>query len=198
MYNNKKYYSNKPNKYYNQKKSKKNYHLSKYLSLVLRHKAKDFGLDVESSGFIKLDDIINLPQSQKYSLSLSKIKEIVDNDEKGRFELVNRPPYYIRAVQGHSMSEVTNEETLSQLNKNTIFDFPTVVHGTQEEAWMLIVKSGLNKMNRNAILSGDNDIIKILDKTVNSNFVLAETLLYFFEKKCIELLANLFLFINYK
>ena len=151
MYNNKKYYSNKPNKYYNQKKSKKNYHLSKYLSLVLRHKAKDFGLDVESSGFIKLDDIINLPQSQKYSITLTKIKEIVDKDEKGRFELVNRPPYYIRAVQGHSMSEVTNEETLSQLNKNTIFDFPTVVHGTQEEAWMLIVKSGLNKMNRNAI-----------------------------------------------
>ena len=151
MYNKKKYYNNKSNKYYDQKKSKKNIHISKFLSLVLRHKAKDFGLNVEPSGFIKLDDIIDLPQSQKYSLSLSKIKEIVDNDEKGRFELVNRPPYYIRAVQGHSMSEVTNEETLTQLHQNTIFDFPTVVHGTQEKAWILIEKTGLKKMNRNAI-----------------------------------------------
>ena len=157
MYNKKYYnnksdkYNNKKNKYYDQKKPKKNVHLSKFLSLILRHKAKDFGLNVEPSGFIKLDDIINLPQSHKYSMTLSLIQEIVDNDEKGRFELVNRPPYYIRAVQGHSMSEVSNEETLSQLNKNTIFDFPTVVHGTQFKAWTSIEKSGLNKMSRNAI-----------------------------------------------
>lgn len=145
------HYYNKDNKYYNQKKSKKNIHLSKFLSLVLRHKAKDFGLDVEPSGFIKLDDIINLPQSQKYHMNLSLIQEIVSNDEKGRFELVNRPPYYIRAVQGHSMAEVSNEDTMYKLNKKNIFDFPTVVHGTQENAWKLIEKSGLNRMNRNAI-----------------------------------------------
>ena len=151
MYGRKKNYYNKGNKYYNQNKSKKNIHLSKFLSLILRHKAKDFGLNVESSGFIKLQDIMDLPQSQKYNMTLSTIQEIVANDEKGRFELVNRPPYYIRAVQGHSMSEVTNEETLSKLNKNNIFDFPTVVHGTQERAWNLIAKSGLSKMNRNAI-----------------------------------------------
>jgi len=138
-------------KYDDSKKSKRDVHLSKFLSLVLRHKAKDFGLTIEPSGFVKLDDIINLPQSQKYSMTLAKIQEIVSNDEKGRFELVNRPPYYIRAVQGHSMSEVTNEETMTKLDKMTIFDFPTVVHGTQEKAWKLIVNSGLNKMNRNAI-----------------------------------------------
>ena len=36
--------------------------------------------------------------------------------------------------------------------------------------------------NRNNILNGDDDIIKLLDKKINNNFVLAETLLYFFEK----------------
>ena len=149
------YYNNKSNKYYKKDKYHKNYdknvQMSKYLALVLRHKAKDFGLNVEHNGFVKLDDIINLPQSQKFSMTVEKIKELVDNDNKGRYELVNRPPYYIRAVQGHSMSEVSNEETLTQLNKTTIFDFPTVVHGTQEAAWKLIEKSGLNKMARNAI-----------------------------------------------
>ena len=143
--------SNKDNKYHSQKNFQKNKHISKFLALVLRHKAKDFGLDVEPSGFIKLDDIISLPQSQKKHITLDIVKEIVANDEKGRYELVNRPPYYIRAVQGHSMTEVSNEDTMYKLNIKNIFDFPTVVHGTQEMAWKLIEKSGLNKMNRNAI-----------------------------------------------
>ena len=154
MYGKKQYKYNKYNKkdkYYEQNKSKKNIHISKFLSLLLRHKAKEYGLDLEPSGFIKLDDIINLPQSKKLYMNLSLIQEIVANDEKGRFELVNRPPYYIRAVQGHSMKEVTNEETLTKLNEKNIFDFPTVVHGTKQEYWNLIEKSGLNKMNRNAI-----------------------------------------------
>ena len=42
--------------------------------------------------------------------------------------------------------------------------------------------------NRNEILSGKDDIIKLLDKTVNKNFVLAETLLYFFEKNSFDYL----------
>ena len=147
-YNN---YNKHDNKKYDQNKSKNNIHISKFLSLILRHKAKDFGLDVEPSGFIKLDDIISLPQSKQKNITLELVKEIVSNDEKGRFELVNRPPYYIRAVQGHSMSEVSNEDTMYKLNKNNIFDFPTVVHGTQEDAWELIKKTGLNKMKRNAI-----------------------------------------------
>ena len=43
------------------------------------------------------------------------------------------------------------------------------------------------KVNRNEILKAD-DIINILDKTVNNNFVLAETLLYFFEKNALNYL----------
>jgi len=45
--------------------------------LVLRHKAKDFGLDVEPSGFIKLQDILDLPQSINKSITLEKVQEIV-------------------------------------------------------------------------------------------------------------------------
>ena len=142
---------NKNNNCHNHKKFNKNIQLSKYLTLILRHKAKDFGLDIEPSGFIKLDDIISLPQSQKFHMDIDLIKELVSKDEKGRFELVNRPPYYIRAVQGHSMAEVSNEDTMYKLNKKNIFDFPTVVHGTQENFWKLIEKTGLNRMKRNAI-----------------------------------------------
>jgi hypothetical protein len=45
-------------------------------------------------------------------------------------------------------------------------------------------------VNRNAILNGD-DIIKILDKTVNNNFILAETLLSLFEKNAFNYLDNI-------
>ena len=135
-------------------KTKKNkyIHQSKYLALILRHKAKDFGLTIDPSGWIKVDDIINLKNPKKIFLSLDIIKEIVKNDEKGRYELSsNSSIIYIRAVQGHSIKSVSNEEALKKLNINEIFNFSCVVHGTYFNNWELIKKSGLNKMNRNAI-----------------------------------------------
>jgi len=47
------------------------------------------------------------------------------------------------------------------------------------------------KLSRNALLSGGDDIIKILDKTISNNFVLAETLLYLFEKNSLNYLKNI-------
>jgi len=46
--------------------------------------------------------------------------------------------------------------------------------------------------NRNNILGGDDDIIKLLDSKANkNNFVLVETLLYFFEKNSFNYLNNI-------
>ena len=131
------------------KKRDKLTQISKYLALVLRHKAVDFGLEIEPNGFINVDSILNLHKSKQLNISLQIIKDIVSNDEKGRYELINRPPYFIRAVQGHSMQQVTNEATLTPI-KN-IFNYPTVVHGTNYQAWGFIKETGLNKMTRNAI-----------------------------------------------
>jgi len=47
------------------------------------------------------------------------------------------------------------------------------------------------KLSRNIILNGDDDIIELLDKTVNNNYVLAQTLLYFFEKNALNYLDNI-------
>ena len=138
-------------------KTKKNkyIHQSKYLALILRHKAKDFGLEIDPSGWIKVDDIINLKNPKKIFLSLDIIKDIVKNDEKGRYELsTNSSIIYIRAVQGHSIKSVSNEEALKKLTISEIFNFSCVVHGTYLKNWELIKKSGLNKMNRNAIHFG--------------------------------------------
>ena len=47
------------------------------------------------------------------------------------------------------------------------------------------------KLSRNIILNGDDDIIEFLDKTINQNYALAQTLLYFFEKNALNYLDNI-------
>lgn len=123
--------------------------ISKQMTFILRHKAKDFGLNIEPSGFVKLDELLSIQMLKSHKLTLEMVKEIVAKDSKQRFSLENRPPYFIRANQGHSMKDVKNEECLETLSNYA--DFQCVVHGTNKEAWEKIKLSGLNKMNRNCI-----------------------------------------------
>ena len=123
----------------------------KFLTYILRHSAKQHNLNIDSSGFVKVSDIINLRDAKKYHYTIDLIKQIVAEDNKGRFELTKNEPYLIRCVQGHSIKEVKNESALNKLDKYTIFNYPTIVHGTYNEAYKLIETSGLNKMNRNDI-----------------------------------------------
>lgn len=131
--------------------SNKKIQAGKFLTYILRHSAKDHNLNIDKSGFVKVSDIMNLKDAKKYHFTIDLIKEIVSEDNKGRFELTKNEPYLIRCVQGHSIKEVENENALNKLNKNTIFNYPTIVHGTYIESYKLIEKSGLNKMNRNDI-----------------------------------------------
>ncbi len=124
--------------------------ISKQMTFILRHKAKDFCLEIEPSGYVKLEDLLNVHLLKGKKITIEMVKEIVEKDSKQRFSLVNRPPYYIRANQGHSMNEVKNEDCL--INIDNYFDFQIVVHGTNIEAWEKIKFSGgLNKMQRNCI-----------------------------------------------
>jgi len=124
--------------------------ISKQMTFILRHNATNFGLKIESSGFIKLDDLLNIDLLKKSNVTYEIVKEIVAKDSKQRFTLENRPPYYIKANQGHSLQEVKNEECLQNLDN--YWDYQFVVHGTNFESWEKIKKSGgLNKMGRNCI-----------------------------------------------
>lgn len=136
--------------------------ISKSMSLILRHKAKDFGLDIEPSGFIKLEDLLNVNIIKRRKVNLEMVKEIVANDNKQRFILENRPPYYIKASQGHSMKEVNNSEALQPLED--YWNYPCVVHGTFADSWEKILKTGLNKMSRNCIRKKSNKFIAVFLK----------------------------------
>jgi 2'-phosphotransferase len=131
------------------KKSKEIINISKTLSSILRHKAKDYGLKIESSGYVEVNELLNLQILKKKNLSFEMLIDIVKSCEKQRFQIENRPPYFIRATQGHSISIVKNDEILKKLENYT--NYHIVVHGTNLKAWEEIKLSGLNKMGRNCI-----------------------------------------------
>jgi len=90
--------------------------------------------------------------------SRDMIYEVVKDNNKKRFEIQKiYGKEYIRAVQGHTLTEVKNEEALEEIPN--IYDYPTIIHGTYFEAWEFIKKTGLNRMSRNCIhfAIGDNN-----------------------------------------
>ncbi|CAG8441981.1 5839_t:CDS:2 [Scutellospora calospora] len=81
--------------------------LSKSLSYVLRHHAKDEGLNIREDGYVKLDDLLKLPRFKR--TTFDDIKLVVDNNDKMRFTLTQEisddglSAWWIRANQGHSI-----------------------------------------------------------------------------------------------
>ncbi len=73
--------------------------LSKLLSLILRHKPDQFGLELDAQGFSTLPELVEGIAHKYPDVEESEILEIVDGPEKRRFELVDGK---IRARYGHS------------------------------------------------------------------------------------------------
>ena len=121
----------------------------KFIAFALRHKAIELGLDIDASGFVNVNELISLPHAKKFHFTIEMIKEFVKKDKKKRYELIDRPPLFIRAVQGHSIRKVSEDDSLNQIGN--IFLYPIVVHGTYHNAWEFIKNTGLNRMSRNDI-----------------------------------------------
>lgn len=158
--------------------------LSKALSYILRHGAEKEHLPVRPDGFIRVDAILSRPKIQKINMpgqpTLEHVTSIVMSNEKKRFELVRggEDPQkegdiaWIRAVQGHSLEQVTDLSHLVLTLENVSQVLPLqedgaclAIHGTQAQAWDAILASQeLRKMNRNHIhlakgLPGESGII---------------------------------------
>jgi len=76
-------------------------HVSKLLSLMLRHRPDEFGLEVNGNGFANLDAVLSALQGRDSSFTLEDIEKVVYDGEKQRFEIVENQ---IRARYGHSFS----------------------------------------------------------------------------------------------
>ncbi|HZY83380.1 MAG TPA: RNA 2'-phosphotransferase [Gemmataceae bacterium] len=76
--------------------------MSKFLSLVLRHKPEEIGLALDEQGWADVDDLIGRANRHGVALTRELVERIVATNEKKRFAL-SADGAKIRANQGHSV-----------------------------------------------------------------------------------------------
>ena len=111
--------------------------ISKFLSLVLRHKPEIVGLQLDEGGWVEIENLLNACDTYGKPLNEKDLIEVVEKNDKQRFLIKDGR---IRANQGHSL------EVDLQLER---FDPPQwLYHGTASQFMNSISTDGLNKMKR--------------------------------------------------
>lgn len=116
--------------------------ISKFMSLVLRHKPEVIGLELDENGWADLQELITKLNIKGAVVDEATIHQIVETNEKKRFAF-NDDKTRIRANQGHSV------KVDLQLNPATP---PAILfHGTAEKVIASIMKKGLLKQERHHV-----------------------------------------------
>lgn len=113
--------------------------ISKYLSLILRHKPEEGNIELSNEGWAKIDDIIK-GYKRKGKITIENIIAAVEHNPKKRFEL-NESKTEIRAVQGHSVKHV-------KIKMEKLIPDGPVFHGTIQKFVGPILKEGLKPQTR--------------------------------------------------
>lgn len=114
--------------------------ISKFLSLILRHKPEEIDLVLDKNGWANVNDIID--KYKELNLDFNIIKKIVDTSEKKRFQL-SEDQSKIRASQGHSIPVDLDLQNV---------DPPEILyHGTATRFIESIKKNGLCSKERNHV-----------------------------------------------
>ena len=124
---------------------------SKFISLILRHKPSEIGIELDEHGWAKVDELIRgIDKKQKFNMAM--LEEIVASDEKQRYSS-NSDKNLIRDNQGHSIPVDVELEEVTP---------PDILyHGTGEKFISSINKLGLIPKSRLYVhLSKDIDTAK--------------------------------------
>ncbi|MCG6981189.1 MAG: RNA 2'-phosphotransferase [Deltaproteobacteria bacterium] len=76
--------------------------ISKFLSLVLRHKPERIGLSLDRGGWAKIDELLLKANQAGLSLHKDLLQRVVDSNDKHRFSF-SQDRQGIRANYGHSI-----------------------------------------------------------------------------------------------
>lgn len=126
--------------------------ISKFLSLILRHRPELINLTLDENGWANVEDILS---NKKQRINLPQLQEVVETNDKKRFSF-NEDETKIRANQGHSLKNVDLDLT-PQTPPAILY------HGTVSKFMDAIQKSGLLKMNRQHVhLSKDKETATIV------------------------------------
>ncbi len=131
--------------------------LSKTISYALRHKPEEYGLTLDSEGFVwveELRDAIRKTVPKYANIELADIYKAAACSDKKRHEILNGK---IRAYYGHSCQNMIEHEAATP---------PDVLfHGTNPALWETIQQEGLRPMTRQMVhLSSDRATAEIVGK----------------------------------
>ena len=116
--------------------------LSKYLSLLLRHKPETIGLSVNEYGYADISELIDKASQHSIKIESSELLKVVDTNNKKRF-LISKNGNSIKATQGHSFKvklEIDSKEPPEFL-----------YHGTLKSLSDKIFKEGIERMKRSHV-----------------------------------------------
>ena len=121
--------------------------LSKFLSLILRHKPETIGIKLDKNGWANVSEIL-----RGMKIDFATLEKVVTENDKQRFSF-NDDKTKIRANQGHSVK--VDVELVEKIPPEILY------HGTIEKNLKSIVAQGLLKMNRLYVhLSADIETAK--------------------------------------
>ncbi len=113
--------------------------LSKFLSLVLRHRPDEYGLDMDAQGFVDFEALIDVLVAEDVAADTAEqdVQELVEGSDRRRFEIADGK---IRALYGHS-SRIHLEYPAQ--------DPPTTLyHGTTAGSARRVAQEGLTPAGR--------------------------------------------------
>ncbi|MEO6316795.1 MAG: RNA 2'-phosphotransferase [Chitinophagaceae bacterium] len=114
-------------------------HISKLMSLVLRHQPEKIGLQLDAHGWTPVQALIDKLLAKGIAVNEALIQTIVATNDKQRFAL-NDDKTMIRASQGHSIDVALNLP--ESMPPNILY------HGTTGRFLNSIRSNGLQKQNR--------------------------------------------------
>jgi putative RNA 2'-phosphotransferase len=123
--------------------------VSRFLSLVLRHKPEEIGITLDAQGWVEVEVLLNALEKHKAPLTREGLEKIVAENNKKRFAF-DETGTKIRANQGHSIE--------IDLALPASVPPATLYHGTAEKTVSIIKQEGLTKQSRQHVhLSTNRD-----------------------------------------
>lgn len=116
--------------------------ISKFLSLVLRHKPETISIKLDENGWADVAELLEKLNAYGITIDSATLTTVVTTNNKQRFSF-NETLDKIRANQGHSI-EVQLDYILQQPPE-------ILFHGTGEKFVGSIMKSGIDKRNRHHV-----------------------------------------------
>jgi putative RNA 2'-phosphotransferase len=116
--------------------------MSKFLSLILRHEPQRVGLNLDSAGWVSVEELLQGMSTNGVELTVEDLKHVVANNDKKRFAF-SADGKLIPASQGHSVE--VDLEYAPQTPPEFLY------HGTPERFIESIRATGLNKRQRHHV-----------------------------------------------